>query len=366
MKRIINLVTAISLTFAMITAPVKAQSDIKITVDGSPVYFDVAPQIIDGRTMVPIRAIFETIGATVMWNDESKTAVCAKGGTSVRMSVNSSTEYVNGSPVKMDCAPTIIDGRILAPARFAAEAFGYDVSWNDAEKTVIIEKTDESYCLNAFLGYDSSQDKFAVFISFQNEDGDYVKLNGTANVNIVNENGEVIFGKEYEFDESMFFTNNDSLLCEFGIPGSEMVGDRLGTGTFMIDVSTDDLYWDTVERTSDLHGKLSNQSIDDRSEEDVDDSTYYVYDGTNVPAYSYVVGVESYGYADGRHYNEYTPNGMREYAEFLSKHRWTKYPYDDSDIICYYNDKYIVYVSKYPLKLKGEWIDTIAVSIDQR
>ncbi len=61
----------------------------------------------------------------------------------------------------------------------------------------------------------------------------------------------------------MFFTDNDSLLCELDIPASEITGDRLGTGIFTIGVSTDDLYWDPFEITSELHGVQSNQNICD-------------------------------------------------------------------------------------------------------
>ena len=175
------------------------------------------------------------------------------------MQLNSTAIRINNETKQMDCTPTVIDGRILVSVRFAAEVFGYEVDWDDAEKTVNIEKTGEHYLLNAFLGYDSSQDKFGIFLSFQNEKRDYLKLRGTTNINIVNENGEWLFNKTYEFDKSMFFTNNESLLCKLGVLASEITGDRLSTGKFTIGVSTGDLY----EIATELHGVQSNQSICD-------------------------------------------------------------------------------------------------------
>ncbi len=77
--------------------------------------------------MVPIRAIFEAMGATVDWDDATQTAICTKDSTVVKMTLNSTTEYINDVPVTMDVTPVIISGRTLAPARYVAEAFGYNV-----------------------------------------------------------------------------------------------------------------------------------------------------------------------------------------------------------------------------------------------
>lgn len=109
-------------------------------IDGEKINFDIPPQIINGRTMVPIRAIFEAMGATVNWDDSTKTAICTKDNTVVKMTLNSTTEYINDVPNTMDVAPIIMSGRILAPARYVAEAFGYNVGWDDMTKTVLISK----------------------------------------------------------------------------------------------------------------------------------------------------------------------------------------------------------------------------------
>lgn len=114
------------------------QNAISVLLDGKRVEFDVPPQAIGGRTMVPIRAIFESMGASVIWDQNTSSVTSKKGGTTVVMKLNSTDMYVNGKTVKMDVAPAVVDGRTLAPARFVAEAFGANVQWDGANNTVII------------------------------------------------------------------------------------------------------------------------------------------------------------------------------------------------------------------------------------
>lgn len=109
-------------------------------IDGQRINFDTPPQSINNRTMVPIRAIFEAMGATVVWDDVNQTAISTKKNTVVKMKLNSTTEYINGSPVEMDVTPVMINGRILAPARYVAEAFGYNVKWDEMTESVLISK----------------------------------------------------------------------------------------------------------------------------------------------------------------------------------------------------------------------------------
>lgn len=138
MKKIISIALIFILTLSTMFCVSAANNEIEVYLDGTKIVFDVPPQIINGRTMVPIRAIFEAMGANVQWNAASQTAVSTKDSTTVTMTLNSTTEYINGTALSMDTAPVIIDGRTLAPARYVAEAFGYQVSWDAASRTVSI------------------------------------------------------------------------------------------------------------------------------------------------------------------------------------------------------------------------------------
>ena len=129
MKRIVCLL----LVFIMLLPTVVFAYDkpISVTLDGEKLTFDVEPALIDGRTMVPIRAIFEAMGAVVEWDNDTQSAICTKGDTIVKMTIDSPTIYINDVPSQMDTSPVIINGRTLAPARFVAESFGYKVEWDN-------------------------------------------------------------------------------------------------------------------------------------------------------------------------------------------------------------------------------------------
>lgn len=137
MKKIISMLITVFLILS-VNITTFASDTIYVTLDGSYIEFDVKPQIINGRTMVPIRAIFEKMGATVEWDGNTSSAICTKGDTVVKMTVNSMDMYINNQITKMDISPVVIDGRTLAPARYVAEAFGADVQWSQKNNTVVI------------------------------------------------------------------------------------------------------------------------------------------------------------------------------------------------------------------------------------
>lgn len=123
----------------MISNIVFAQSPIKVNLDGKIIDFDVVPQLIDGRTMVPLRKIFEAMGATVSWDDTAQSIEANTDVCSVKASINNTTLTVNGTPKTLDVPPMLIESRTLVPVRFVAEAFGATVDWNEKTSTVNIK-----------------------------------------------------------------------------------------------------------------------------------------------------------------------------------------------------------------------------------
>ena len=138
MKRFLLVINSLLLVLIGTYTPVWGMGDISVLIDGTQVEFDVQPQIIDNRIMVPIRSVFEALGADVEWKEESQTAVSTRENVQVEMTLNSQDLYINGQKTQMDTSPLIISGRVLAPIRYAAEAFGGKVQWNDAEQRVTI------------------------------------------------------------------------------------------------------------------------------------------------------------------------------------------------------------------------------------
>ena len=135
-----------------------AQKEIAVELDGKTIEFDVNPEIIDGRTMVPLRKIFEEIGALVKWDGETQTISARKNKKTITLVVGSSELKIDkgktdddGNPivetVALEVEPQIVSGRTLVPARAISESFGLDVEWDESANKVVItsEKDDEAW-----------------------------------------------------------------------------------------------------------------------------------------------------------------------------------------------------------------------------
>lgn len=113
-------------------------TDVAVLLDGLPVPFDVPARIIDGRTMVPFRAIAEALHLDVSWEPSRQLVLAVGERARVLLQVGHATAYINGLPHPLDVAPVIVGGRTLIPLRFLTEAFGCRVEWTAATRTVTI------------------------------------------------------------------------------------------------------------------------------------------------------------------------------------------------------------------------------------
>jgi len=137
MKKILCLLLSVLCLF---TGGVYARSEITVEIDGVLQEYDVPPQIIKDRTMVPMRKIFEAFGAEVDWDDTLKKVTAVKEGIKVELIIGSVNAKVGEEEKLLDSEPVIIDGRTLVPVRFVSEALGAKVEWDGENKRVIIEK----------------------------------------------------------------------------------------------------------------------------------------------------------------------------------------------------------------------------------
>lgn len=112
----------------------------KISVFGREIKNDVAPKIVNDRTILPIRIVAESLGGTVTWNGELQRVTIQKGADVILITIGADTAYVNGTAVKLDAAAFVENGRTYLPLRFVSETLGAQVVWNEAEKTVTITK----------------------------------------------------------------------------------------------------------------------------------------------------------------------------------------------------------------------------------
>ena len=107
-----------------------------VNVDNEAVIYDTAPVIRNDRTLVPIRIVTETLGGKVDWNGVTKEVTLHIDGKEIKMTVGKTLE-------KYGVAPVIIDGRTFVPVRFVADELGATVAWDDATKTVTITKIEK-------------------------------------------------------------------------------------------------------------------------------------------------------------------------------------------------------------------------------
>lgn len=110
----------------------------RVILNGKLLNFEVPPIIENGRTMVPVRSIFEAMGANVDWNAASRVVTGSKGSISVILPINSRTPNVNGNVCNLDVPSRLVNNRTLAPLRFVGEAFGGRVSWDSNTQTIYI------------------------------------------------------------------------------------------------------------------------------------------------------------------------------------------------------------------------------------
>ncbi len=138
MKKILSLFLAMIMIAGCMSVSSVFAADISVTIDGANQSYDVMPVIENGRTLVPMRAIFESLGATVSWDDETKTVLGKKGDTLVVLQIGNNIAHVNDVKKELDVPAKILNDRTMVPVRFISESLGCNVGWNDATKTVII------------------------------------------------------------------------------------------------------------------------------------------------------------------------------------------------------------------------------------
>lgn len=109
----------------------------KVFVNGNHPKFDVQPQVMNGRTMVPLRALAEALGSQVVYSNGQINF--NRGGKQINIYVNNTTAYVGGKKVKMDQPARVVNGRTLVPLRFVAENMNAAVDYDSQSGIITVE-----------------------------------------------------------------------------------------------------------------------------------------------------------------------------------------------------------------------------------
>lgn len=109
-----------------------------LSVDDKAVETDVPPVIIKERTLIPVRAVFENMGAEVTWNNDARLVEISMGTTELKLTIDSKIAFVNGTQEIMEVPAMIIDDRTMIPLRFVGEALSCGIGWENETRTAIV------------------------------------------------------------------------------------------------------------------------------------------------------------------------------------------------------------------------------------
>ena len=197
MKKIIGLISLAGLLFPTITFAAPAP---RVELNCIPLEFDQPPIISENRTLVPLRKIFESLGATVEWDDATRTACATKGDKTVSITIGTNQLMVDEKTVELDVPAKIVNNRTLVPLRAISEAFDCEVLWDGEERLVDI--FDENFSISEKLQYTSdSRINFTYFSDseiFQKNESEISVKSGSVSVTITREpSTDVLINDQY-------------------------------------------------------------------------------------------------------------------------------------------------------------------------
>ena len=140
-RRYAKLLAVVLIMGLAMVAGVEAQTStpyVRVFVDGQLVAFDVPPVIASGRVLVPLRGVFQRLGATVLWDPGTQTVMANRADTTITLRIGNTQAQINGQPTVMDVPAMLVGGRTMVPLRFISQALGSQVSWDEASATVQI------------------------------------------------------------------------------------------------------------------------------------------------------------------------------------------------------------------------------------
>lgn len=133
MKKLLAIILA-----TLLMSPAYANEAIQLQINREPFVTNVEPILKDNRVFVPMRDIFEYFDMEVLWGGENQTVQANKEGLNIQLQINSNILIKNNEPIEIDVSPILENERTLVPLRAVAESIGAKVSWNGETGTVSI------------------------------------------------------------------------------------------------------------------------------------------------------------------------------------------------------------------------------------
>jgi len=195
---------------------------IRVNIDGEQLVFDTNPQIVNGRTLVPMGTIFSTLGLTIHWDEETRTATGTSDDTTISFTIGSDQALVDGQAKTLEVPASIINGRTMIPLRFLSEALGYNVVWVGDSNLILISRSDIE---------EWRYDGFERVEPYKEYEAKYINGVKTADIRYTGKNYEVKFVTLYSADGRLVPN-----VADFDIA-------RYGTGWFQQSPFSGRTYW---------------------------------------------------------------------------------------------------------------------------
>ena len=119
-------------------SPGNSSNSVSVMLNNQKLTFDVPPIMENDRVLVPFRAIFEAIGAEIGWNGDTNTVTAEKGELEMSLQIDNKQITVNGKHITLDVPPRLVGNRTLVPVRAVSECLGATVDWDETKNQVII------------------------------------------------------------------------------------------------------------------------------------------------------------------------------------------------------------------------------------
>ncbi|MEJ3718755.1 stalk domain-containing protein [Paenibacillus polymyxa] len=134
----VALLSTLVLTSAFANLAGAQSGDIKVIINGVTQQYTQSPIVSQNTTLVPLRGIFESLGAQVEWDSKAKKVTASKNNDTLTLNIGSKLAYKNSNPVQLDAATQIQKGQVLVPLRFVSQSLGAKVNWDQTTRTVTI------------------------------------------------------------------------------------------------------------------------------------------------------------------------------------------------------------------------------------
>ena len=164
MKYIKTAILAVSMLLMLSSV---CYADVEVHINGTEITFEEQePVIVDGSTLVPLRKIFEELGAHVDWIKETKTVYATRRFSYVMMTIGAETYTVNGEEKALSVVPCIYNERTMVPVRAVSESLGCDIEWDHENRRVLITSYDGEIAVkDRYINYSDTTENGTVLFT---------------------------------------------------------------------------------------------------------------------------------------------------------------------------------------------------------